>query len=188
MKLYSIDNTLQNAPDGSFVKQYTHKTNNSHNNYHIFLNKNLGYARHDTESAILIIPTDFTRLSFDLSSDDNLNTLKTPLKLIDIIDENQTSLLSLYLHNHIYWFKTPQSYQKLPLFLEQQAKKITIDNHASYLNFIVDKQNFKIPLSPHNTLIKIGIIRSDLLRYRGQIIPEQSVYVTNIHMIKHHAQ
>jgi hypothetical protein len=104
--------------------------------------------------------------------------------LINIVDNTQKSIFTVYLHNHIYWFEMQQSYQKLSLFLHQQTQKFTIDNHGTHLNFIIGKQYCKIPIFEQNNIIKIGIIRQDLLRYRGQIVPEQSLYVNTIEITR----
>lgn len=180
---------LENAPDGSYIKPYINPINRKDNHFKVLLNENLGYSRNDTETAIITIPTDFKTFSFELLGDSQLNTLKTPVKLIDIINSDTTeSLFNISLHNQIYWYETPYAYHKLPLFLEQQAQKFTIQNHGTYLNFIMNKQFCKIPLPKNgNNRVKIGLIRSDLLRYRGQTVPKQSLEINNITITKFHA-
>jgi hypothetical protein len=153
--------------------------------YKILLNKNLGQTRHETEMATLTIPTNFEKLSFDLSSNDSLNSLKTPLKLIDIIDNNNKSIISLHLHNKIYWLQANNSHEKISLFLDQQTHNFSIKNNDTSLILTIDKTHYTIPVMNKNNHIKIGLIRSDLLRYRGQVVPEQYLYVHNIQIINH---
>jgi hypothetical protein len=107
------------------------------------------------------------------------------LKLIDIIDNNNKSIISLHLHNKIYWLQANNSHEKISLFLDQQTHNFSIKNNDTSLILTIDKTHYTIPVMNKNNHIKIGLIRSDLLRYRGQVVPEQYLYVHNIQIINH---
>ena len=180
-----ITDSVKNAPKGSYIIPYIHKMNPHKAHYKILLNKNLGEKRFETEIATLTIPAQFKKLSFELSSDDSLNSLKTPIKLIDIVDSYNKSIISLHLHNKIYWVETADFHEKISLFLDQEPQKFIIQNDELGLMLMINKTHYIIPVNNNNPHIKIGLIRSDLLRYRGQVIPAQCLYINNIQIINH---
>lgn len=183
----NYNDSLKNAPQGSYVKRYNHRLDNTNTNYKIFLNKNLGETRHNTEEATLIIPINFNTISFELRSNHDLIQLKTPLKLINITDMYGNSVASINLHNKIYWIKTKNTYQKIPLFLDIKKQKFIIFNEQSHCILEINHQKYMIPTNNRNNNLMIGIMRYDLLRYRGQIVPKQSLFIDNIHIENNNA-
>lgn len=181
-----------NAPKGSSITPYINNIykNTDDISYKITLAQNNGEHRQDTETAVIAIPitqndTQNTAIiSFELRGDDSLLALKTPIKLFDIVDSAQNSILSLNLHHKIYWLEDTQTHKKVSLFLEQKSQKFVIQYNNQTITVIFADERYQIPIShtPNtNHTVKIGLIRSDLLRYRGLVIPKQNLNINHLH-------
>ncbi len=184
-----------NAPKGSFITSYINNINKNIANdnilYKIVLAQNNGEHRQETETAVIAIPIHThnrqgtSTISFQLTSDDSLLALKTPIKLFDIVDFKQNSLLSLNLHHKIYWLEDGINHKKVSLFLEQKPQDFVIQYNNHTITVIFADERYTIPISntssTHHT-VKIGLMRSDLLRYRGLIIPKQHLNINYLHI------
>ncbi len=183
-----------NAPKGSCVTPYINNINKNIPNdirYKITLAHNNGEHRQETETAVIAIPihrngTQSTSIiSFELEGNDSLLALKTPIKLFDIVDSKQNSLLSLNLHHKIYWLEDAQNHKKVYLFLEQKPQDFIIQYSNQTITVIFGNERYQIPISTTshtNYTVKIGLMRSDLLRYRGLVIPKQHLKINHLHI------
>jgi hypothetical protein len=181
--------TEVNAAKGSFIRPYIRNINKNIPNdihYKIFLAQNNGEHRQDTETAVITIPIhvqDTPIISFELNSDDSLLALKTPIKLFYIVDSKQNSILSLNLHHKIYWLEDDLNHKKVSLFLEQRPQDFIIQYSNQTITVMFANEHYQIPISntssTHHT-VKIGLMRSDLLRYRGLVVPQQHLNINNL--------
>ena len=174
-----------NAPKGSYVKPFTKSITSNTHDYTIFLNHNYGEHRQNIETALIKIPLiSNPKISFTLKADDSLISLKTPIKLIEITDNNNQTRLSLNLKQTIYWLETQHYYKKIPLFLEQRPEKFMITQNNHKIILTIGNMSHEIPIDNTDNLLKIGMIRSDLFRYRGLVVPAQTLYVKNLIFLK----
>jgi len=182
-------NILVQAPKGSYVKPYiNHKSieqpTAKSQNYKVFLQANTGNKRIATEYATLTFPINFKQLSFTLIGDQNLISLKTPITLIDIIDQNNKTILSLKLHNNIYWIETHikenNKSHRIPMFLDHAKEDFVITHNKHTMNFKIGDYTKNIAHHTQDYKIKIGITRHDLLRYSGIYLLEQTLYINNM--------
>lgn len=177
--------TYINAPKGSSITPYIHNINSDARHYKVFLAQNNGEHRKSTETAMIIVPLEqnhIRKISFELVGDDSLISLKTPLTLIDITDKNNQSLLSLHLNHNIYWLESQGNHKKVPLFLEQTPQKFVIHDNQKIITLTFGATRYQIPVSSNDNTIKIGLMRSDLLRYRGLVLPKQKLKINNMHI------
>lgn len=179
--------TFVDAPKGSYVHSYAVSSlsgtvRNRGKNYKIMLAENIGELRQETETALLKFPQKFQTISFTLQSNSSLNSLKTPLTLLEIKDNvNNLTLLRLNTQNQIYWLDGNNFYEKIRFYPHQQAENIVIYNHGHTYDIMIGNKHYIIPMT-NNSVITVGLKRSDLFRYRGMLIPQQQLDVYDVVM------
>jgi hypothetical protein len=185
-KIIRITPNIQvNAPPDSFVKPYiNHNAFTEAKNYKVFLNANKGKKRIKTEYGTIEFPVNFKYLSFTLKGDENLMSLKTPLTLLSIINQNNKAILSLKLHNRIYWIETHIKGQsksdRIPLFLDYAKGEFIVTHNKDSIHLKIGDYTKNIAHDTQDYKLKIGITRHDLLRYSGIYLPEQTLYINNM--------
>lgn len=177
---YTFD-TYVNAPEGSYVKAVT-TPNHYDLGYKIYLEENTGKYRSEIETAMISLPSSgFKSLSFQLFGNHKLEKLKTPITLIEVIEPNKNKVYaSIKLQNNIYWLEYQNKYEKLPIFPDHQKETISFLNTPVGLVLRIQDKNYTIHNRLSESMIYIGLKRTDLMRYKGQLVPEQSLIIDNI--------
>jgi hypothetical protein len=170
------------APNDSYIKSYTNiQTLDNHKNYKIFLSDNKGEERIPIETAELKFPLTFNEMLFKLIADEKLILLKTPITLLSINTHKNKAILSLKLHNNIYWLEKDNEIQKISLSLDCLEENFKISQNQYSVLLTVGEEKFSFTKEYlESYVVKISLTRSDLMRYYGLYIPKQTLYVKDL--------
>lgn len=183
-KSSSTFETSIDAPKGSYIKPLM-SNNDSYESFDVHIAKNFGKHRQETETAFLKIPMDFKTITFTLKGNKGFGSIKTPLTLFEIIDPVSKKLYTkLRYQQGVYWLEYDQYYTKLPLYIDTEFTKFSLLNQNNQVTLTIKNMPFSLPDISQKTQLNIGIKRTDLMRYKGLVVPEQDLLVKNIHIVR----
>ena len=174
------DFVFENVPNDSYARQTFDNRLRNKNNFKIMIAKNIGHTR--TESDAIYLPILMNgQSSFSLSMPPEYKPLDTKIDYIKIWGTNTTTpIFTLSQQGNFSWFQANKTYKKIPLFLTLRPTKFVFYAQNNKLYMTINKVKYQVPLDDTPYIIQVGLMRYDLRRYVGRVVPETILHIKNI--------
>ena len=174
------------APDGTSIKDI-YDNNRTHTGYMVTMGENIGIRRIPVERAEICMDIMAEHnISWTLSDLTGTKDFRTPIDMVTVYQDSRP-VLRQRLSDNIIWNENPQSADINPVMMDIYPDMNVVKYNLSYKNeeiiLTTDTEKSSVPVvksSPYS--VCIGIVRSDLLRWRGSVVPKQSVNINHIQM------